>query len=143
MIYVKFTRRVYKVTEVAGVTWGTRNPDEEPKRGSLKQTRFKWTPALPKDLRSGVVNWENVPFSSRVGTFVWPKNDPGNKIKDDIETSGASSPLIGVFMHGGGYCHMSAHETSRTSRIPSGLMKVSSLLKKLNSVLLTSVCAVV
>lgn len=28
-------------------------------------------------------------------------------------------------MHGGGYCHMSAHESTRTSRIPRGLMKVS------------------
>lgn len=30
--------------------------------------------------------------------------------------------MVGVFMHGGGYCHMSAHEDSRTSRIPRGLV---------------------
>ena len=28
VISVKFTRRVYRVTELAGVTWGVRDPDE-------------------------------------------------------------------------------------------------------------------
>jgi hypothetical protein len=31
-------------------------------------------------------------------------------------------------MHGGGYCHMSAHESSRTSRIPRRLIKVHIVL---------------
>lgn len=106
------------------MTWGTRDPAEEPSQSSLKETRFHWAPPLPKELRSGVVNWEDVAFSKRVGAFVWPKVDPGPKNAEDLESSGARLPLVGVFMHGGGYCHMSAHESSRTSRIPSGLMKV-------------------
>ena len=33
--------------------------------------------------------------------------------------------MIGIFMHGGGYCHMSAEEKSPTSKIPRRLMEVS------------------
>ena len=33
--------------------------------------------------------------------------------------------VVGIFLHGGGYCHMSAHEKSKTSKIPRRLMKVS------------------
>jgi len=41
----------------------------------------------------------------------------------DVEATGVDVPVIGVFMHGGGYCHMSAHENSSTSKIPRQLMK--------------------
>jgi hypothetical protein len=33
--------------------------------------------------------------------------------------------MIGIFMHGGGYCHMSADEKSSTSKIPRRLTKVT------------------
>ena len=49
----------------------------------------------------------------------------------DIEAAG-STPVIGIFLHGGGYCHMSAHESSKTSKIPRRLMKVCSFISARN-----------
>ncbi|KAH8996365.1 alpha/beta-hydrolase [Lactarius akahatsu] len=83
VIVVKFTKRISKVTEVAGVTWGTRDPTQEPDETSLNETRFAWVPPLSDELRTGVV--------------------------DDNEVQ---------CLRVGGYCHMSAHESSGTSRIP-------------------------
>ena len=74
-ISVNFTRRVYKVTELAGVTWGTRNPDEECNNRTLKYTRFEWVDPLPEELRTGIIADPQVPFR-RVGCFVWPKERP-------------------------------------------------------------------
>ncbi|KAL4245485.1 hypothetical protein ABKN59_009417 [Abortiporus biennis] len=143
IIAVNFTRRVYKVAERAGVTWGTRNPDKPCNNRTLKETRFEWVDPLPEECRSGVVVDDQVPFK-KVGAFVWPKVKPtgsgvtGNngKSTQGSPSSFASSssdpstlkeessePVIGVFLHGGGYCHMSAHETSNTSKIPRRLMK--------------------
>ncbi|KAI0301633.1 hypothetical protein B0F90DRAFT_1718843 [Multifurca ochricompacta] len=198
IIVVKFTKRIYKVTEVAGVTWGTRDPTQEPVEKSLKETRFAWVPPLPDELCTGVVNDDQVP-SQKVGTYIWPKALPPNvrmrmrctrrgggdnaPEKDhqekhtpnnvltvtsqsdealtdiisatstpasnfklpkvdlqvveplhyngdstcnlDVEADAADSypPMIGIYLHGGGYCHMSAHENSGTSRIPRRLMK--------------------
>jgi hypothetical protein len=44
----------------------------------------------------------------------------------DVEAKAADSPprVIGLYLHGGGYCHMSAHEKSGTSRVPRRLMRV-------------------
>ena len=193
IIIVKFTKRIYKVTEVAGVTWGTRDPTQGPDEVSLKETRFTWVPPLPGDLRTGVVDDSEVQCL-RVGTFVWPKvpspavrmrgvlgeggsgaehpysqkyipnNVPAipsqlDAVKDctapasqytlpklheldahlpevlhnagdaDVEADAADSPphMIGIYLHGGGYCHMSAHEISGTSRIPRRLMKVRAM----------------
>jgi len=195
IVVVKFTKRIYKVTEVAGVTWGTRDPTVEPNEISLKETRFVWVPPLPPDLCTGIVNDDQV-LPQKVGTYVWPKLSPpsthmrchvksggdlrlsdphfqqnpsgdvhtvsqpfesgdditaintpaityklpkidaheeeplhsvGDAIKNlDIEASAADSspPVIGLYLHGGGYCHMSAHEKSGTSRVPRRLMKV-------------------
>ena len=191
VVVVKFTKRIYKVTEVAGVTWGTRDPTLEPNEKSLEETRFIWVPPLPADLCTGIVNDDQV-LAQNVGTYVWPKlappsahlrchvkggrlseqsyfqqnpcdvhtvglpfesdenitaintpaatyklpkidvqNEPlhpnGDTIKNlDVEASAADSPppVIGLYLHGGGYCHMSAHEKSGTSRIPRRLMKV-------------------
>jgi hypothetical protein len=196
IVVVKFTKRIYKVTEVAGVTWGTRDPTLEPNEKSLKETRFVWVPPLPRDLCTGIVNDDQV-LPQKVGTYVWPKLAPpgahlrchvkgggdgriselpyfeqnpsgavhtvgppfesdddittintpattyklpkvdvhedeplhsiGDAIKNlDVEASAADSPppVIGLYLHGGGYCHMSAHEKSGTSRIPRRLMKV-------------------
>ena len=190
IVVVKFTKRIYKVTEVAGVTWGTRDPTLEPNKYSLKETHFVWVPPLPPDLCTGIVNDDQV-LTQKVGTYVWPKlslpsahmrchvkggadgpyflqkhssdvdtmglpvgsdsdftatNTPatmfklpkidiheepldstGDAIKNlDVEASAANSPppVIGLYLHGGGYCHMSAHEKSGSSRVPRRLMKV-------------------
>lgn len=186
IVVVKFTKRIYKVTEVAGVTWGTRDPTLEPNEKSLKETRFAWVPPLPPDLCTGIVNDDQVP-PQKVGTYIWPRVSPasarihchvkgggdvrlsehdvhtvgppletddditaintpatayklpkidaheeplhsiGDVIKNlDVEASAGDSPrpLIGLYLHGGGYCHMSAHEKSGTSRVPRRLMKV-------------------
>jgi len=138
IITVNFTRRVYKVTEKAGVTWGTRNPEKESKNSKLKETRFQWVDPLAEELRTGVVADSQVPFK-RVGTFVWPRSkrqgcpscagtaqnvsETTSKESDDIEAHPSGTPVIGIFLHGGGYCHMSAHEKSKTSKIPRRLIK--------------------
>lgn len=138
IINVKFTRRIYKVTEVAGVTWGTRDPQTAPPEGSLKETRFEWVNPLPAELRLGVLVDERVPCK-RVGVYVWPKTSPKSNPPASAQSSPKESSLlvkaaidakdpsniVGMFMHGGGYCHMSAHESSRTSRIPRRLFTVS------------------
>lgn len=190
IIVVKFTKRISKVTEVAGVTWGTRDPTQEPDPISLKETRFAWVPPLPDELRTGIVD-DNEVQCLRVGTFIWPKVPssavrmrsvlsggesaaeqpyPQKHIPDDatavasqldtvedgstpasqytlpklheqdthlpevlhidrdadVEADAVDSPphMIGIYLHGGGYCHMSAHESSGTSRIPRRLMNV-------------------
>lgn len=43
----------------------------------------------------------------------------------EFEAAAGDVPLIGIFLHGGGYCHMSAHEKAPTSQIPARLIKVS------------------
>ncbi|RDB19718.1 Monoterpene epsilon-lactone hydrolase [Hypsizygus marmoreus] len=129
IINVNFTRRIFKITEVAGVTWGTRDPNSEPSQTELKETRFQWVDPLPEDLRTGIVAGD-VPFT-KVGCYIWPKDVPPEvqlPLVDidcavDLEATAAGVPLIGVFMHGGGYCHMSAHETARTSKIPRRLIR--------------------
>ncbi|KAJ3993497.1 Alpha/Beta hydrolase protein [Lentinula boryana] len=114
IIFVNFTRRIYRVTEVAGVTWGTRNPEEEPGPKELKETVFEWAPPLKESLRKGVVldRFGRVPFKP-AGCFVWRREA---RNKNQI-------PVIGIFFHGGGYSQLSAHEKSRTSHIPRRLMK--------------------
>ena len=194
IVVVKFTKRIYKVTEVAGVTWGTRDPSHEQNESFLKETRFVWVPPLPQELCTGIVNDDQV-LPQKVGTFIWPRLPPlsvrtrclvnsgdgklperiyfqqntsddaqtvvppskpdyditatntpatnyklpkidvhqdalqsvGDATKNlDVEANAADSPprVIGLYLHGGGYCHMSAHEKSGTSRIPRRLMKV-------------------
>lgn len=147
IIQTNFTRRIYKVTEVAGVTWQTRDPTVAPDPKSLRETRFIWVDPLPVDMRTGIVQG-GVEFK-RVGCYVWPKEELAETTRIKVRTSedspvslspnysnkvplssdqdnskGREMPLVGIFMHGGGYCHMSAHESARTSRIPRGLIKV-------------------
>ncbi|KAI8976694.1 alpha/beta-hydrolase [Trametes punicea] len=137
-IAVNFTRRIYKVTELAGVTWGTRDPDQPCDNNKLKRTRFEWVDPLPEDLRTGILADPEVPFN-RVGCFIWPKERP--KIipacpgSDDahsqhelmnggeFEAAAGEVPVIGIFLHGGGYCHMSAHEKAPSSQVPARLMR--------------------
>jgi hypothetical protein len=115
LIFVKFTRRVYKVTEVAAVSWSTRDPESAFPDDSLRETRFEWAPALKEEVTTGIILNPKVKPNS-VGMFVWPKHKP--------IPEGGTPPVIGMFMHGGGYCHMSAHESTRPSRIPRRLIKV-------------------
>ncbi|EKM58025.1 uncharacterized protein PHACADRAFT_206866 [Phanerochaete carnosa HHB-10118-sp] len=132
VISVKFTRRVYRVTELAGVTWGTRNPEKACKDRELKETRFEWADLLPEQFRSGIIVDDEVPFK-RVGAFVWPrempkelnqepKREPKQDTHIDLE-AGGKQHIVAIFLHGGGYCHMSAHEKSSTSKIPRRLVK--------------------
>ncbi|KAJ3762236.1 Alpha/Beta hydrolase protein [Lentinula raphanica] len=130
VIFVNFTRRIYRVTEVAGVTWGTRNPEQEPGPRELKETTFEWAPPLKESLRKGVVvdRFGRVPFK-RVGCFVWRKEPPNSEdllrhksIQSD-KLPDNQTPVVGIFFHGGGYSQLSAHEKSRTSHIPRRLMK--------------------
>jgi hypothetical protein len=48
----------------------------------------------------------------------------------DVEANAVDAPphMIGIYLHGGGYCHMSAHESSGTFRIPRRLMRVRVML---------------
>lgn len=130
IISVKFRRRIFKVTEVAGVTWETRDPDIAPDEKSLKETRFEWAEPLPEQFRTGILDQHSVPFR-QVGCYVWPKKPPSPPLRNPerpaylgVGVDGDHTHLIGVFMHGGGYCHMSAHEDSMPSRIPRNLIKV-------------------
>lgn len=92
LVYVNFTRRISKVTEVAGVTFNTRDPDSEPSPSTLKETRFEWAPPLHNDLREGVVNGitNSIPFKP-VGVYIWPKERP----KIDFE---GKSSLLSSFL---------------------------------------------
>ncbi|KAH9933761.1 alpha/beta hydrolase fold-domain-containing protein [Fomitopsis serialis] len=137
IICVNFTRRIYKVTELAGVTWGTRNPDEPCDNRTLKETRFEWIEPLPEEMRSGVVV-DSQTQCKRTGVFVWPKDAPEATIDkpglkesqiDLADVEAGDVPVIGIFMHGGGYCHMSAHENAPTSKIPRRLMKDKAFTK--------------
>ncbi|KAI0064317.1 alpha/beta-hydrolase [Artomyces pyxidatus] len=121
IIVVKFTKRIYKVTEVAGVTWGTRDPTKAPDERTLKETRFAWVPPLPEELRTGIVDDKEVACMKVDAQFFTGDADANV----DIESDAADAPprMIGIFLHGGGYCHMSAHENSGTSRIPRRLIK--------------------
>lgn len=140
LIAVKFTRRVYKVTELAGVTWGTRDPNMPCDNNNLKETRFEWAEPLHENYRSGVIADAEVPFK-RVGMFIWPKVKPAGASpcknlatlrhpnfytpeprSEDVEAG--TQPVVAIFLHGGGYCHMSAHENAATSKIPRRLSKV-------------------
>ena len=130
-------RHIYKITQVAGVTWGTRDPQTAPDERRLKSSRFQWIEPLPAHLRTGIVV-ANVPFC-RVGAYAYPKEIPENiQLAKTRGGSTSNGPImIGLFMHGGGYCHMSAHESSGPSIIPKRLIEVLTspiirLDKKLN-----------
>lgn len=73
IVAVRFTRRIHKVTEMAGVVWGVRDYTKEPEQSSLKETRFQWVDPLPEELRKGILDDKEAPCV-RVGAFVWPKH---------------------------------------------------------------------
>lgn len=129
------------MTEVAGVTWGTKDPTVAPDPSTLKETDFVWAKPLDEKSRTGLLKQEKIPEFTKVGTYVWPGKNKTLKarIKAKLHHAPAGSPpspsssiddkvyMVGVFMHGGGYCHMSAHEESRTSRMPRGFIQVRRL----------------
>ncbi|GAA5824203.1 hypothetical protein JCM11251_001565 [Rhodosporidiobolus azoricus] len=142
-LLVDFTRRVSAITDMAGVQHATRDPTTEPDPSSLKETRFEWVPGIAGDLVRGVVDDEQVRPLKRVGTFIWERADDvredyanGNwkdsevyrkdEDSDDESTVGdslvGSGDLVGLYFHGGGYTHFSAHENAQTSAIPRRLM---------------------
>ncbi|GAA5916578.1 hypothetical protein JCM6882_002548 [Rhodosporidiobolus microsporus] len=140
-LLIDFTRRVSAITDMAGVQHATRDPTEEPDCASLKETRFEWVPGIAGDLVCGVVDDEGVRPLKRVGTFIWERADDvredyanGNWKDDELdredfddestagESTVGSGDLVGLYFHGGGYTHFSAHENAQTSAIPRRLM---------------------
>ncbi|GAA6027303.1 hypothetical protein JCM8097_002575 [Rhodosporidiobolus ruineniae] len=142
-LLIDFTRRVSAITDQAGVQHATRDPTAEPAPGSLKETRFEWVPGIAGELCSGVVDDVNVRPLKRVGTFVWERaadvredyqtnwkdsdvDRESVNLEDDASELGfstvANADLVGVYFHGGGYTHFSAHENAQTSAIPRRLM---------------------
>lgn len=93
IVAVRFTRRVHKVTEMAGVVWAVRDNTQEPKQSSLKETRFQWIDPLPAELQKGVVN-DKAAECIRVGTFVWPKH-PKKLTHGSNSTQGTLSLIFG------------------------------------------------
>lgn len=149
-LLIDFTRRVSAISDQAGVQHATRDPTEEPKRDSLKETRFEWAPGIAGDLCCGVLDDCEVHPLERVGTFIWERaedvrvdytrfNDKGTRedAGDDAsilsygQDGGDKGDLVGVYLHGGGYTHFSAHENAQTSAIPRRLMEVRQLVLEL------------
>ncbi|BGP16013.1 hypothetical protein JCM10213_005436 [Rhodosporidiobolus nylandii] len=140
-LLVDFTRRVSAITDMAGVQHATRDPTAEPDQSSLKETTFSWVPGVAGELCCGAVDDEKVRPLKRVGTFVWTRADDvredysnGNwkdseldREDDDARTEDGfgevgNGDLVGIYFHGGGYTHFSAHENAQTSAIPRRLM---------------------
>ncbi|GAA5928477.1 uncharacterized protein JCM15063_003889 [Sporobolomyces koalae] len=150
-LLVDFTRRVSAITDQAGVQHSTRDPTAEPHRDHLKETRFEWVPGVAGASCCGVLDDKDVRPLKRVGTFIWeretclPDDDAESEGSqgDDASTKGIDlgqtqtelpkdtpdgsgcegrGDLVGIYFHGGGYTHFSAHEDSQTSIIPRRLM---------------------
>ncbi|GAA6063487.1 hypothetical protein JCM10212_001003 [Sporobolomyces blumeae] len=145
-LLVDFTRRVSAITDMAGVQHSTRDPTAEPNKDSLKETRFEWVPGVAGDMCCGVLDDEEVRPLKRVGTFIWERDprlpvdggddddanskdleleredDALDRSADETACEGRGD-LVGLYFHGGGYTHFSAHEDSQTSIIPRRLMQ--------------------
>ncbi|GAA5932973.1 hypothetical protein JCM1841_003858 [Sporobolomyces salmonicolor] len=143
-LLVDFTRRVSAITDMAGVQHATRDPTLEPEKDALKETRFAWVPGVAGEMCCGIIDDEKVRPLKRVGTYIWergPKpdlddeeaNDKDTEVEqEDADEAGrcaegeacdARGDLVGIYFHGGGYTHFSAHEESQTSIIPRRLMQ--------------------
>lgn len=97
IVAVRFTRRIHKVTEMAGVVWGVRDNTKEADQSSLKETRFEWIDPLPTELQKGIVNDKDI-HCIRVGTFVWPKH-PKKLNNCSGSTQGMLPPLLQPRIH--------------------------------------------
>lgn len=141
-LLIDFTRRVSAISDRAGVQHATRDPTAQPDRDSLRETRFEWVPGIAGELCCGVLDDAQVRPLKRVGTFVWERaqdvradynmiNSKTSNEGDAASTlsfrpdAGDKGDLVGVYFHGGGYTHFSAHESAQTSAIPRRLMQVS------------------
>ena len=95
---------------MAGVVWGVRDHTKEPKQSSLEETRFQWIDPLPKELRKGIVDDQEVPFV-RVGTFVWPKHP--KKLTADSNSAQGMSLLCsgGAWAQGFIHCKIAYYES--------------------------------
>ncbi|GAA5860395.1 hypothetical protein JCM1840_000246 [Sporobolomyces johnsonii] len=143
-LLIDFTRRVSAITDMAGVQHATRDPTVEPEKDALKETRFAWVPGVAGEMCCGVIDDEKVTPLKRVGTYIWerePKPDLDDEDANDKdaeveqedhdeagrcaegEACDARGDLVGIYFHGGGYTHFSAHEESQTSTIPRRLMQ--------------------
>ncbi|GAA6002261.1 alpha/beta hydrolase [Rhodotorula paludigena] len=145
-LLVDFTRRVSAITDQAGVQHATRDPTEEPRRDDLKETRFEWVPGLSGELLCGAAQDDKVEPLERVGTFIWERaedvredyamvNAKEAALEEEDAQAGAEyvrrysmvdgdkGDLVGIYFHGGGYTHFSAHESAQTSMIPRRLMQ--------------------
>lgn len=140
-LLVDFTRRVSAITDQAGVQHSTRDPTAEPDKDSLKETRFEWVPGVAGGFCTGVLDDQDVRPLKKVGTFIWERATPfededvhskdfeleeeDDALNDTPDKSGceARGDLVGIYFHGGGYTHFSAHEDSQTSIIPRRLMQ--------------------
>lgn len=142
-LLIDFTRRVSAICDQAGVQHAVRDPTKEPKRDGLKETRFEWIPGISGETCCGVLDDEEVKPLEKVGTFIWERAEDvradysmlnGKTPHTDDKTmsslsfqpsiaSGDGGDLIGIYLHGGGYTHFSAHEHAQTSIIPRRLMQ--------------------
>ncbi|KAK4056878.1 hypothetical protein OIO90_002128 [Microbotryomycetes sp. JL221] len=121
-VYVDFIRRVQGITELAGVQFGTRDVTRAPVE-ELKETRFEWIKGLRKEWVSGIIADKLVKPMKRVGVFVWEstKDDASTSLSGGTEADKRGK--VGIYLHGGGYTHFSAHEDAQTSIIPRRLLK--------------------
>ena len=144
-LLIDFTRRVSAICDQAGVQHAVRDPTKEPKRDELKETRFEWVPGISGETCCGVLDDEEVKPLEKVGTFIWERaedvradysmlNGKTPHADDEAMSSlsfqpsiagGEGGDLVGIYLHGGGYTHFSAHEHAQTSIIPRRLMQVS------------------
>lgn len=110
-LVLRFMRNMNHMSEQAGLSHSVRDPTLPPKRRP-KETRFEWKQALAPEYRRGVIDDPEVPFMDRVGTFIWSKQPARS---NDEEVAQSTDGLVGVYFHGGGYCHFNASEHSQTS----------------------------
>lgn len=101
-LLVSFTRRASGVSDLAGVRWGVRDPQVEPRSDRLRETRFEWMDGLSSEARVGVLKDRFVQPRDQVGCYVW----------EEPQIEGG---LVGIYVHGGSYLHQSAHESAITS----------------------------
>lgn len=127
-ITVKFLRKMHKMSEVSNVSFHIRDPHVEGKSG--KYTDFKFIPTLERKKMKGVLDIDNLDCHPLIGTYVWPKHRANLKYNEgrDVESDNKRK-LVGIYVHGGAYAHMSAHEDCQTSIIPKRLMKNGSFLE--------------
>lgn len=118
-VLVVFLRRAGRMTE-HGMQHGVRDPRDEPRSSSLKETVFRWVPRLKDDLLKGALVDDFVKPLHPIGTYIWGRKHA----RPDRKRRGK----VGLYLHGGGYAHFSAHEESQTSSECRHFAQVASLM---------------